>query len=103
MLQPLGFWCTIEEKEPAMPVNTSPTTDALAHTLASLRGLTPDEAIALALRAELERVAPNQRAASAEEPAVEEIMTRIASLGRWRGLTGAQLTDELYDSEGLPR
>jgi hypothetical protein len=86
-----------------MPVNTSPTTDALAHTLASLRGLTPDEAIALALRAELEREAPNQRAGSVEEPAVEEIMTRIASLGRWRGPTGAQLTDELYDSEGLPR
>ena len=86
-----------------MPVNTSPATDALAHTLASLRGLTPDEAIALALRAELERESPNRREAATEEPVVEEIMARITSLGRWRGPTGAQLTDELYDSEGLPR
>jgi hypothetical protein len=86
-----------------MPIPTSPATDALARTLAALRGLTPDEVIALALRAELEREVPGQRNAAGEEPAMEEIMARIASLGRWKGPSGSQLTDEFYDSEGLPR
>jgi hypothetical protein len=38
-----------------MPLATSPATEELAYALASLSGLTPDEAIASALRAELDR------------------------------------------------
>jgi hypothetical protein len=88
-----------------MPLATSPSTDALAYTLASLRGLTPDEAVAYALRSQLEsrHEAPDQPAPAQEEPAVEEIMARILRLGPWQGPSGAQLTQELYDSEGLPR
>jgi hypothetical protein len=86
-----------------MPVPTSPATDDLARTLAAMRGLTPDEAIALALRAELEREVPGQHSTAAEEPAVEEIMERIARLGRWKGPSGSELTDALYGSDGLPR
>jgi hypothetical protein len=38
-----------------MPLVTSPATEELAYRLASLSGLTPDEAVASALRAELDR------------------------------------------------
>jgi hypothetical protein len=38
-----------------MPLAASAATDALAFALASLRGLTPDEAVASALRAALQR------------------------------------------------
>jgi hypothetical protein len=37
-----------------MPLATSAATDALAHALAALRGVTPDEAVASALRAQLD-------------------------------------------------
>jgi hypothetical protein len=87
-----------------MPLTTSPETDALAYTLASLRGLTPDEAVAAALRAELERDQSTPAHTSAQhEPAVEEIMARIVSLGPWQGPGGDQLAADLYDVEGLPR
>ena len=88
-----------------MPLATSPATDALAYTLASLRGLTPDEAVASALRAELERDrrAPAHGAPAQQEPAVEEIMARILSLRPWQGAGSEQLTQDLYDAEGLPR
>jgi hypothetical protein len=88
-----------------MPLATSPATEALAYALASLRGLTPDEAVASALRAELERnhEALTQHGASQQEPAVEEIMARILTLGPWQGPTSGQLTQDLYDAEGLPR
>jgi hypothetical protein len=87
-----------------MPLATSVATEALAYTLASLRGLTPDEAVASALRAELERAgrSASLTACRAEEPTVAELMTRIQRLGPWQGPGSAQLTNELYDSEGLP-
>jgi hypothetical protein len=90
---------------PSVPLVTSAATDALAYTLASLRGLTPDEAVASALRAELERqhLGGLQPGAAQQEPAVEDIMARILSLGPWHGPSGAKLTEELYDAEGLPR
>jgi hypothetical protein len=88
-----------------MPFATSATTEALAYTLASLRGLTPDEAVASALRAELEREGRSASQASSrpEEPSLAELMARIQRLGPWPGPSGAQLTNELYDAEGLPR
>ena len=86
-----------------MPFTTNPATEALANTLASLRGLTPDEAIAQALRAELDREAPGKREATIAEPEVEEILAKITALGRWRGPKSAQLTAELYGKDGLPR
>jgi hypothetical protein len=87
-----------------MPLATSTTTEALAYTLASLRGLTPDEAVASALRAELEREGKNasHTASRAEEPTVAELMARIHRLGPWQGPGSAQLTEEMYDAEGLP-
>lgn len=86
-----------------MPLATSTETDALAYTLASLRGLTPEEAVASALRAELdrERDRAGQIASGEPEPAIEEILAKIRSLGPWDGPTSAQLTSELYDAEGL--
>jgi hypothetical protein len=88
-----------------MPLATSATTEALAYTLASLRGLTPDEAVASALRAELEREGStaSQSFSRPEEPALAELMARIRRLGPWLGPSGAQLTDDLYDAQGLPR
>jgi hypothetical protein len=88
-----------------MPFATSATTEALAYTLASLRGLTPDEAVASALRAELEREGRSASQASfrPEEPALAELLARIRRLGPWQGPSSAQLTNELYDAEGLPR
>jgi hypothetical protein len=86
-----------------MPLATSPTTDALAYTLASLRGLTPDEAIALALRAELERHAPQTEASSQQEFSTETILNKIRSLGPWQGPSSTQLAAELYDEQGLPQ
>jgi hypothetical protein len=88
-----------------MPLATSAATDALAYTLASLRGLTPDEAVAAALRAELNRrgEAHTQAASAREEPDIDELLARIHSLGPWQGSSGSQLASELYDSEGLPR
>ena len=87
-----------------MPLTTSPTTDALAHTLASLRGLTPDEVVAEALRAELGREKQLHPPTTAKkEPTVEEFMARIHSLGPWNGPSGKELTDELYDDYGLPK
>jgi hypothetical protein len=87
-----------------MPLATSVATEALAYTLASLRGLTPDEAVASALRAELEREgsSASHTACHAEEPAVAELMARIHRLGPWQGPSSTQLTNELYDAEGLP-
>jgi hypothetical protein len=87
-----------------MPLSTSVTTEALAYTLASLRGLTPDEAVASALRAELEREgrSAGHTASRMEEPSVAELMARIHRLGSWQGPSSAQLTNELYDAEGLP-
>jgi len=88
-----------------MSLATSAETDALAYTLASIRGLTPDEAVASALRAQLDREqkTPAQFASAQDEPPVEEIPARIRSLGEWHGPSSAQLTSELYDAEGLPR
>lgn len=87
-----------------MPLATSATTEALAYTLASLRGLTPDEVVASALRAELEREGRSaiHPAGRAEEPTVAELMARIHRLGPWQGPSSTQLTNELYDAEGLP-
>jgi hypothetical protein len=87
-----------------MPLATSTTTEALAYTLASLRGLTPDEAVASALRSELEREGRNARplASRAEEPTVAELMARIHRLGPWQGPSSTQLRNELYDAEGFP-
>ena len=87
-----------------MPLATSTTTEALAYTLASLRGLTPDEAVASALRSELEREGRNASplASPAEEPTVAELMARIHRLGPWQGPSSTQLTNELYDAEGFP-
>jgi hypothetical protein len=88
-----------------MPLATSAATDALAYALASLRGLSPDQAVASALRAELDREksATRQAASGSPEPTVEDILTRINSLGPWQGPTGDQLTHDLYDNQGLPR
>jgi hypothetical protein len=87
-----------------MPLATSVATEALAYSLASLRGLTPDEAVASALRAELEREgrSASHTALRTEEPSVVELMARIHRLGPWQGPSSAQLTHELYDAEGLP-
>lgn len=88
-----------------MPLATSPATEKLAHTLASLSGLTPDEAVAYALRAELDRKqkASNFHLGAPQEPTVEELLARIRSLGPWEGPNSAQLAGELYDPQGLPR
>jgi hypothetical protein len=88
-----------------MPLATTSATDELAYTLASLSGLTPDEVVAAALRAELDR---QQGAYTAQppappEPSVEEILANIRSYGPWDGPTGAELIADLYDAEGLPR
>jgi hypothetical protein len=86
-----------------MPLATSATTDALAHTLASLRGLTPDEVVAEALRAELEREQKlHPSAAKEQKPSVEELMAIVRSAGPWNGPNSKELTDELYDDYGLP-
>jgi hypothetical protein len=87
-----------------MPFATSAATEALAYTLASLRGLTPDEAVAAALRAELEREGrfASSHASCEDEPTVTELMARIHRLGPWQGSDSAQLTRDLYDAEGLP-
>ena len=88
-----------------MPLATSPATEELAYALASLSGLTPDEAIASALRAELDRKkqASNLTSAATQEPTVEELLARIRSYGPWEGPNSAQLSAELYDAQGLPR
>jgi len=89
-----------------MPLATSATTEALANTLASLRGLTPDEAVATALRAELDRetkTTVHRNPGGQIEPSVAEILDRVRRLGPWDGPDSAQLTDELYDAAGLPR
>jgi hypothetical protein len=87
-----------------MPLATSAATDALAHTLASLRGLTPDEVVAGALRAELERERQLHPTASADDdPTVEEVLGWIHSTGPWNGQSSKELVDELYDKHGLPR
>jgi hypothetical protein len=87
-----------------MPLATSTTTEALAYTLASLRGLTPDEAVASALRSELEREGRNAShlASRTEEPTVAELMARIHRLGPWQGPSSTQLRNKLYDAEGFP-
>jgi hypothetical protein len=88
-----------------MPLVTSAATDALACALASLRGLTPDEAVAFALRAELDRQqleSPRQSTLQGE-PTVEELLAKIRSYGPWQGPSSAELAEELYDAEGLPR
>jgi hypothetical protein len=87
-----------------MPLATSAATDALAHTLASLRGLTPDEVVAEALRAELEREQQLHPAAAAKKkPTADEFIARIDRLGPWQGPSGKEMIDELYDDNGLPR
>ena len=88
-----------------MPLATSATTEALAYTLASLRGLTPDEAVASALRRELEREggSASQTASRPEEPTLAELLARVHRLGPWQGPSSTQLADGLYDAEGLPR
>ena len=88
-----------------MPLATSAATDALAYALASLRGVNPDEAVAGALRAELNRhqAPPAQPMPAQEEPTVDDLMARIHRLGPWQGPSGADLTHDLYDAEGLPR
>jgi hypothetical protein len=88
-----------------MPLATSSETDALAYTLASLSGMTPEEAVASALRAELDRkqAAAGLHPAPQSEPTVEELLARIRSYGPWQGPTSAELTAELYDAQGLPR
>jgi len=88
-----------------MPLATSAETDALAYALASFSGMTPDEAVASALRAELDRkqAAAGFQAAPQPEPTVEELLAKIRSYGPWQGPTSAELTAELYDAEGLPR
>lgn len=87
-----------------MAIATSTTTDALAQRLASLRGLTPDEVIADALRAELEREERVHPVAAAKtEPTAEEILEWIRSTGPWDGPSSKELIDELYDDHGLPR
>lgn len=88
-----------------MPLATSPATDELAYALASLRGLTADEAVASALRAQLERPVEsrNQSVLTQPEPSVEELLRGIRTLGPWRGADSTKLTDELYDADGLPR
>jgi hypothetical protein len=87
-----------------MPIATTAATEALAYTLASLRGLTPDEAVASALRAELEREgrSVSHTASRPEEPTIAELMARIHRLGPWQGPNSTQLTNDLYDAEGLP-
>ncbi len=74
-----------------MPIATSAATEALAYTLA-------------ALRAELERKGMNasHTAARAEEPSVLELIARIHRLGPWQAPNSDQLTEELFDAEGLP-
>lgn len=88
-----------------MPLTTSATTEALAYTLAALRGLTPDEAVAAALRMELQREGKSANLSSnlPEEPSLEELLARIHRLGPWQGPSSAQLSSDLYDAEGLPR
>ena len=87
-----------------MALAISPATDALAHELASLRGVTPDEAVAEALRAELEREQhTNPTAAPNQKPSVEEMLAMIRSAGPWKGPNSAELQDELYDDYGLPK
>jgi hypothetical protein len=103
-LQSPGIRDTIEGKGTAMPLATSPTTEALANELAALRGLTPDEVVAEALRAELAREQSlHPSAAVKKEPTVEEWLEKIRSLGPWNGPSGKEMTDELYDDNGLPR
>ncbi len=88
-----------------MPLATSPATEKLAYKLASLSGLTPDEAVASALRAELGRKqqASNIPPDATQEPPVEQLLARIRSYGPWEGPNSAQLAAELYDAQGLPR
>jgi len=88
-----------------MPLATSPATEKLAYKLASLSGLTPDEAVASALRAELDRKqqASNFHPDAPEEPTVEELLARIRTFGPWEGPNSAQLANDLYDAQGLPR
>ena len=80
-----------------MPLATTAATDELANKLASLSGLTPDEVIAEALRAELDRWQQAQAPAS-PEPTVEEILAKIRSRGPWDGPSSAELIAELYDA-----
>ena len=88
-----------------MPLTTTPATDELAYTLASLSGLTPDEVVAAALRAELDRrqQARGTHTTEAPEPTVEEILAKIRSYGPWNGPNSTELIADLYDAEGLPR
>ena len=87
-----------------MPLATSTTTDALAHKLAALRGLTPDEVVADALRAELEREQQLHPSATVKAvPTAEEFLARIKRLGPWDGPSGKEMMDELYDDYGLPK
>jgi len=88
-----------------MPLATSPATEKLAYKLASLSGLTPDEAVASALRAELDRKqqASNLHPDGPEDPTVEELLARIRTFGPWEGPNSAQLANDLYDAQGLPR
>jgi hypothetical protein len=88
-----------------MPLTTTPATDELAYTLASLSGLTPDEVVAVALRAELDRQqeARAGQAAAPPEPSIEEILAKIRSYGPWDGPSSTELIADLYDAEGLPR
>ncbi len=87
-----------------MPLATSPTTEALANELAALRGLTPDEVVAEALRAELAREQSlHPSAAVKKEPTVEEWLEKIRRLGPWDGPSSTELFNEMYDDYGLPR
>jgi hypothetical protein len=86
-----------------MPFAISPATNELACQLAAISGLTPDEAVATALRAELDRKQAAAPPRTGHEPTVEEIMADIRSLGPWTGPTGAEMLAELYDDYGLPR
>ena len=88
-----------------MPLATSPATEKLAYKLASLSGLTPDEAVASALRAKLDRKrqASNLHPTATQEPTVEQLLARIRSFGPWEGPNSAQLANDLYDAQGLPR
>jgi len=80
-------------------------TEMLARQLASLRGVSPEEAVLDALKSELARSDCKQQVAnlpSPSAPTVDDWMKRVRSLGKWEGKPGKSLQDDLYDAEGMP-
>ncbi|MEQ8821891.1 MAG: type II toxin-antitoxin system VapB family antitoxin [Sumerlaeia bacterium] len=84
-----------------MPLTlTDPEANRLAQELAELTGLSPAEAVTEAMR----RAVEEQKRLKKREGMAKELLAIGEECARYldRGLTSVNMSDELFDEEGLP-